>query len=141
VTAPPPSTLVGAPERARAEAVGRAGVALTGIGAALLAGRAAGLHLPACPFRTLTGVPCPGCGTTRLAEAVAHGRVGDALGADPIGVVLLGAIAAIAVVGGLALARGRTPTLRLASWAVLGALGALAVVRWAAMVHGGVPAL
>jgi hypothetical protein len=29
-----------------------------------------GLHLPSCPFRALTGLDCPGCGSTRSALAL-----------------------------------------------------------------------
>ena len=32
-----------------------------------------------CPIRMLTGLSCPGCGTTRAANAVLHGRFADAL--------------------------------------------------------------
>lgn len=55
--------------------------------------------LPACPFRTLTGIPCPTCGTTHAAIALLHLRIGAALQLNP-----LAAAAGIAFVvgGGLA---------------------------------------
>ena len=34
--------------------------------------------LPKCPFHELTGMWCPGCGSTRAACALAHGNVADA---------------------------------------------------------------
>ena len=34
--------------------------------------------LPACPFRTVTGIRCPGCGTTRSFIAMGHGRLAEA---------------------------------------------------------------
>lgn len=40
-----------------------------------------------CPLRTLTGVPCPMCGMTTSVEATVHLRLGDALGANPAGLV------------------------------------------------------
>ncbi len=40
--------------------------------------------VPACPFRSLTGVPCPTCGTTHAAIAMLHGRIGAALAANPL---------------------------------------------------------
>src|SRR6478609_1957480 len=85
------------PGSVRARQVGQTAVGLVGLGAALLAGRAVSLHLPACPFRAATGVPCPGCGMTRLADAVAHGRIGEAAGADIAGVAILGVLVVLAV--------------------------------------------
>jgi hypothetical protein len=37
-------------------------------------------HYPTCPFLALTGYFCPGCGSLRLIHALAHGRVGEAIG-------------------------------------------------------------
>lgn len=70
-----------------------------GVAAALallapLAGRIAG-SLPACPFRTLTGVPCPACGSGGAALALARFDVAGAFAASP-----LAAAAWIALVGG-----------------------------------------
>jgi len=47
-----------------------------------------------CPLRSLTGIPCPLCGMTTSVTAVAHLRVGDALAANPAGIV----VAVLAVV-------------------------------------------
>ncbi len=51
--------------------------------------------VPACPFRTITGIPCPTCGTTHAALALLNGRLGDAFSANP-----LATLAGIAFVGG-----------------------------------------
>jgi hypothetical protein len=133
--------VAGRREAARAEALGRAATAAVGIGGVLLVGRTVGLHLPACPLRTITGVPCPGCGVTRLADAVAHGRVGEALGADPLGVALLAAVATLAVVAVIARARGASLPARVGSWPVVGVLAALVGLRWLDAVATGLPAL
>jgi hypothetical protein len=47
-----------------------------------------------CPFRRLTGLPCPSCGLTRSWQATAHLRLREGLGHHPLGAVtFLGAIA------------------------------------------------
>ncbi len=74
--------------------------------------------LPPCFFRRLTGVPCPTCGGTRAAIALAHGDLAGALAVNPLVTLGLGLL----VVGGLldgalALAGGgvRIPA-RLTGW-------------------------
>jgi len=53
--------------------------------------------LPPCPFHALTGLPCPGCGTTRAALALARGDVAAALGWNPLaaGVFVLGGVSGL----------------------------------------------
>jgi len=41
-----------------------------------------------CSFRSLTGIPCVGCGGTRATRALSHGRLVEAIRFNP-GVVLL----------------------------------------------------
>ena len=90
-------------------------------------------QMPVCPFRALTGVPCPSCGTTHAAVALLGGRLGAALAANP-----LAAAAGVAfLAGGLlaplwTLARLRVPDLPspLPLWARLGMAAALAA-NWA----------
>lgn len=43
---------------------------------------------PDCPFRLWTGAHCPGCGTARAFHALLNGRVGAALGANPLAVLV-----------------------------------------------------
>ncbi len=64
------------------------------MGGAMLA---AGAVLPAlpgnpglpCPLRALTGIPCPLCGMTTSVVATMRLRLGDALAANPGGVLLV----------------------------------------------------
>jgi hypothetical protein len=44
---------------------------------------------PACPFRTLTGFTCPGCGSTRGLHRLLHGDVVAAFEFNPLMVVAL----------------------------------------------------
>jgi hypothetical protein len=44
---------------------------------------------PPCPFQALTGYFCPGCGTTRALHALVHGHLGEALGLNPLMVLML----------------------------------------------------
>ena len=39
---------------------------------------------PPCPFRAITGIPCPTCGTTHAAVALLNGRLAAALAANPL---------------------------------------------------------
>jgi len=50
-------------------------------------------HLNPCLFRSVTGIPCPSCGATRGVQALLEGRPGDALGFNPLMVLLVIAFA------------------------------------------------
>jgi len=63
--------------------------------------------VPPCPLRTLTGIPCPLCGSTRGVIAAVHGHFGQALTLNPasIGVLVL----ALLLVAGWRVERVRVP--------------------------------
>ncbi len=88
-------------------------IALGGVGAALGAFVLSPVGIEdgpvVCPFRLLTGLPCPGCGLTRSWVYLAHGHWGDALVANPFGVVLVALLLALAVAIVAARARMRPP--------------------------------
>ena len=42
---------------------------------------------PRCPFRVLTGLKCPGCGTLRAIHAALNGRWDEAIALNPILVI------------------------------------------------------
>ena len=66
-----------------------------GLGYALWVGFT-GLALP-CPFRAATGLLCPGCGVTRLCLALLRGNFPAAWSANPVLLLLLPVLAALAV--------------------------------------------
>lgn len=50
-----------------------------------------------CIFRLITGYPCPVCGTTRAIAALAEGRFHDSISFNPLGLIILIALALWAV--------------------------------------------
>ncbi len=60
-----------------------------------------------CPFRLLTGLPCPGCGLTRSWIYLLHGQWTDGLVANPFGIVALTATVALITAVLAAVVRGR----------------------------------
>ncbi len=85
-----------------------AGIMLAG--AAVNAAMAHPLGIP-CPLRSLTGVPCPLCGMTTSVTAVVRLDIGEALAANPAGI--LAVVAAIVV-----LVFRRRPTVTLPVWLI-----------------------
>ena len=67
------------------------------------------LGLP-CPFRNVTGMPCPLCGMTRSVTAAVHLRVGEAVAFNPAGVVAV-------VVAMTLLVATRAPSISVPVWA------------------------
>ena len=57
------------------------------VGAVLVLANASGLALPTCVWKRATGLPCAGCGGTRAACLLLHGRFGDALAMNPAAVL------------------------------------------------------
>ena len=82
---------------------------------------AQGSPYPACPFRAITGLDCPFCGTGRALHAVLHAEVGRAFSLNPLVVVATPLLA-------VAWLLGKRPSPR-TMWIGLGVLVAFAVVR------------
>jgi hypothetical protein len=80
--------------------IDRYGVTALLVGAAIALPRAAlSDTLVVCPFRRLTGVPCPACGLTRSWQAAAHLRPRESLAYHPLGAVTFLAATGIALAG------------------------------------------
>jgi hypothetical protein len=103
--------------------------------------RGAGTHeqlgLPPCAFLADHGVPCISCGMTTAFAAMAHGRIGLALRANPFGALLFLATLAMPVYCFLSFRRGLDPFRivnhpRARIWLPLG--GVLLLVNWGIMV-------
>jgi Protein of unknown function (DUF2752) len=58
-----------------------------------------------CPFRWLTGLDCPFCGSTRAAASLAHGQLGAAL--DQNAFFMIAILPAAALIWGIWLSRTR----------------------------------
>jgi hypothetical protein len=63
------------------------------LGAAELVGKSRGTPVILCPFRALTSIPCPTCGTTSMVWALLAGRPVDAFFCNPL-MAVLGLVAA-----------------------------------------------
>lgn len=63
--------------------------------------------VPPCPLRTLTGIPCPLCGSTRGVIAAIHGDLGHALSLNPAAIAVL--VLAVLMVAGWRIERIRIP--------------------------------
>ncbi|SDK11244.1 Protein of unknown function [Nocardioides sp. YR527] len=63
-----------------------------------------------CPFRAITGLPCPGCGLTRSWVYLMHGDIGSSLASNWFGPVLILAIVVLAVVAVRARISRQRPT-------------------------------
>ena len=120
------------------EQLGLAGLGAAGAAAAYQAALGGeGLWLP-CPLRTLTGIPCPLCGMTTAATALASGDLGAALAANPFVLLLAGFTLVMAALMAARVA-GRVPGAaqwpasrrRQSYWVVAG----LAAASWAFQLH------
>jgi hypothetical protein len=119
-------------------------LALLGLGAAAVAmvypawRGATGLGLLPCPLRTLTGIPCPVCGMTTAAVALAAGDAEGAGAANPFIFVLVAITAitlplvAVRSVGALSPPMPWSPAARRRTRQLA---GVLAIASWVWQVH------
>ena len=88
-----------------------------------------------CPFRAVTGLPCPTCGLTRAAHSLMRGDLGRALAINPfdtlfflVAVPLFAGLWVANLVGGFAVRFSLSPREQRAAWALL---AAVALANWA----------
>lgn len=92
-----------------------------------------------CPFRAVTGLPCPFCGFLRSARLIAEGEFGTAFSMNPLDAVLLLAGLPFAAAVWLAnLAAGVAVRFTLSAWERRAAwclLGLVLAVNWAFVLY------
>jgi hypothetical protein len=79
---------------------------------------------PRCAFHALTGLDCPGCGSTRALHELLHGHVGAAFRLNPL-------LFALMIAGAFAmpsLMRGETPPFVMTRWFGWGSV--IVVLGW-----------
>ncbi|MET0593412.1 MAG: DUF2752 domain-containing protein [Polyangiaceae bacterium] len=93
-----------------------------------------------CLMAALFDIPCPGCGMTRAAKAIAHGDVAAAIALHPLSPVVLPLVAALLASQAVRYVRDGAPiaTGKIPRWleVSLGALAALLFGVWIARFFG-----
>lgn len=92
------------------------------------------LGLPPCAFKQLTGTPCPSCGLTTSVTCMVHGRLRQALAANPTGCLCVVLAAALVPWSWTSAVRGRLWGVREPDRWILGVVGGLvsfALLVWA----------
>lgn len=128
--AAPPRVATGSPVSRLSGPLAAATVGLSGVLLLAVVDPGQPGHYPACPFRALTGLDCPGCGSLRAVHALAHGDVVAAADSNLLAVLLL----PVVLVGWAGWARrsalGRPRGPRVTPARVVYGLLALVVVFW-----------
>ncbi|MCB0970543.1 MAG: DUF2752 domain-containing protein [Acidimicrobiales bacterium] len=121
------------PHPVRSWTLGRSAANLAVAGAGLVALRATPLPGLPCPMLAITGIPCPGCGMTRAASAVAAGDLGHAVATDPAAVALVAAMGVLAIAYAVLRfgTRARNAPRWAHGWALPAAMGLLLATHWA----------
>jgi hypothetical protein len=98
------------------------------------------LHVPLCPLKTVTGIPCPACGGTRAMRALlAHGDVLAALRFNPLATIAAFSLIAFLMYAAIVIALRRPRmrvllaapdqrALRIAAWIAIAANWAFLII-------------
>ncbi len=93
-----------------------------------------------CPFRLLTGVPCPSCGMTRSWVSLTHGDLGASISQHPLGPATMALVVIATIVLTVHLATGRwlvrPMVLRSTLIILAAAIGVFGALRWALLATG-----
>ena len=96
-----------------------------------------------CPFRAVTGLPCPFCGFLRAARLIAEGRIGSAFAMNPldaalllVGLPLTAALWLANLTGGVALRFALSPKERRVAW---GGAAIILAANWAFVLYHSAP--
>lgn len=89
---------------------------------------------PKCTLNSVTGMYCPGCGSTRCLHHLSHGRIGTAFRYNPLAVVFVGYLGVAGTImllrrAGVPIPRRRTPLHAGWIWGILGAIVIFGVLR------------
>ncbi|MBI5723670.1 MAG: DUF2752 domain-containing protein [Planctomycetes bacterium] len=82
----------------------------------------AGVNVDLCPFKRLTHLPCPTCGTTRGTLCILHGRPVEGFAHNPLVFAALTVIAVglvLRAITGRKIVLNLSPRQRIFAWAVL----------------------
>jgi hypothetical protein len=116
-------TLLASPSHAGLRISGQR-TAAAGIAAVALANlRVPGRPATLCPFRAITGIPCPFCGGTTAAVRIGHLDLLGALRANPV--VVIGAVFVLALPvlkSAPAVVAFRSASPRVTKWTLIGAI-------------------
>ena len=85
---------------------------------------------PLCPFRLLTGLPCPGCGLTRSLVCLLHGDLAMSLAFHPLGPPVALALLVLVLAEGRG---GASPLTRMGAWLESRHPYAVAAFPWATL--------
>ena len=72
-----------------------------------------------CPFRLVTGYPCPFCGTTRAVGSVLLGDVSASVALNPLGLVFVVAVVALVLSPSVTLGVYESAKHRLQTWTLV----------------------
>lgn len=132
MTSSPSATLQAVPHTAWRRLADPVAVAAAGLAGLVLVARVdpneAG-HYPVCPFLSLTGLFCPGCGTLRALHALTHGDLATGFARNPLTMLTVPFLLVVWLAWAVRELRGRGRATMAPAW-LLWCLAAAQVLFW-----------